>query len=352
MLLFGGTWSERDVSIKSSEQVKLWLSKAGFQVRMVRWDEQGWVECLDDDLYTAAEAKHPWELLNEYSSQGVEVVFNGLHGGPGEDGTVAAWLDMFRMAYTGAGVSGGAISACKITFRQRVKGLGFRVPHGAVIHEEIWHKSSDQVVSQIHSAIDAPWVVKDPNGGSSDGVHVVVNVSELQKAINNLLEHRQMALVEQYIAGKEISVPCLGIRQGGLPQVLQSVEICLPPGVPFDRQIKDSGKYIDPEMRKLCELNLNCPAEADSNLQVEISRAIKQIHMEFDLGTCSRTDLILAESGYYFLETNTCPGMTNRSLVPYSAVQSGLDGPELMRRLIDGAIAQHLRRWSGGSGVH
>ncbi|OUU22710.1 MAG: hypothetical protein CBC13_07365 [Planctomycetia bacterium TMED53] len=352
LLLFGGTWSERDVSIKSAEQAQRWLSKAGFHVVLVRWDEQGWVICTDDNLVGGNEARPPWELLEQFSSEGIEVVFNCLHGGPGEDGTVAAWLDMFRLAYTGAGVVGGAVSACKITFRQRVKGLGFRVPHAAVIHAEIWRKSADQVVSQIQAAIDSPWVVKDPQGGSSDGVKVVANVNELQLAISELMENQSLVLVEQLVIGQEISIPCLGNRQGGFPQVLQAVEICLPPGVPFGRQVKDSGKFIDPEERQLCELKLNCPAEVDADLQVEMARAIKQIHMEFDLGTCSRTDLILADSEFYFLETNTCPGMTERSLVPHSAIQSGLDGPELMRRMIDGAISQHLRRWSGGSGVH
>ena len=183
LLLFGGTWSERDVSIKSAAQVRTYLAAAGFRVRPVRWDDAGWVTLDSEDLEAAGESHQPWELLDKYSSDGVEVVFNCLHGGPGEDGTVSAWLDMFKLAYTGAGVVGGAVSACKITFRQRVKGMGFKVPQAAVIHEDYWSKNMDQVIQRLRSAFSAPWVVKDPYGGSSDGVKVVDKMSQLQDCL-------------------------------------------------------------------------------------------------------------------------------------------------------------------------
>ena len=82
----------------------------------------------------------------------------------------------------------------------------------------------------------------------------------------------------------------------------------------------------------------------------ELARAVKQIHMELDLGTCSRTDLILTDDDFYFLETNTCPGMTERSLVPYSARESGLEGVEFVRRMVEGAYrpAPETMEWRGG----
>ncbi|MAJ27805.1 hypothetical protein CBD41_00195 [bacterium TMED181] len=352
LLLYGGTWSERDVSLKSAVQVAQWLKDAGIKVLPVRWDADGWKSASLDDLESESEPREPWELLHEYSKSGVEVVFNCLHGGPGEDGSVAAWLDMFKMAYTGSGVIGGAVSACKISFRQRVKGMGFKVPQAAVIHQDYWERDSHQVLEQIRGNIPAPWVVKDPTGGSSDGVVVVQRPRELQQQISSVLKRLPLVLVEQFLVGQELSVPCLGMRQGILPQVLQTIEICLPSGVPFDRQVKDSGKYVDPELQELCSLDLKCPAGIDPDLQLELSRAVKQIHMELDLGTCSRTDLILCEDDeFYFLETNTCPGMTERSLVPYSARVSGIESSELVRRMIDGAISQHLRRWNTGGAV-
>ena len=177
---------------------------------------------------------------------------------------------------------------------------------------------------------------------------VVDTLAQLQESVSEILHLQPMVLVEQYMVGREFSIPCLSMR-GLNPQILQPVEICLPPGVPFDRQVKDTGKFFDPELRKLCSLDYRCPPDIDSDLQLELARAVKQIHMELDLGTCSRTDLILSEDEFYFLETNTCPGMTERSLVPHSARESGLDGSELVRRMIEGAIAQHLKRWSGGA---
>lgn len=349
LLIFGGTWSERDVSIKSAQQVQQWISDAGFIVRPVRWDHDGWVKCESLDLEEVREAQHPAELLQEFVNEGVEVAFNCLHGGAGEDGTVAALFQMFRIAHTGAGVSGSAISACKVTFRQRLKGLGINVPKAAVVHREVWRLKSDEVMRGIVEEIGLPCIVKDPFGGSSDGVSVVSGRSEVVDTIGGLLETCPMILVEQFLYGKELSIPCLGSRQGALPQTLQSVEICLPEGVPFDRKVKDSGKYVDPESRQLCDLQIICPSSVDTEVSLDLSRAVRQIHLELDLGTLSRTDVMICGVEYFFLETNTCPGMTHRSLVPLSAKESGFEGPELVRRMLDAAISQHLGRATGGS---
>ncbi|HIC23948.1 MAG: hypothetical protein COB10_11750 [Planctomycetota bacterium] len=341
-VIFGGDWGEREVSICSARAVIDWLVEAKYDPIPVRWDECGWFICTTpDDLeeLSGAELSDPIAVLQSLSRDNVDVVFNCLHGGAGEDGTLAAILTLFRMAHTGAGVAGGAVSACKITFRQRMRGIGLRVPTGAVVHQEVWGRHRRDVLAGVDREIHYPCIVKYPQGGSSEGVSDANDEKELIEEIDKIFEFSQLALVEKMIVGREISVPCLGGRQGVLPQILQPVEIVLPPG---ERIFSNELKYGDHKAI--------CPAVLDPELWHELAREVRQMHLELQLGTASRTDLILdEENNPIYLETNTVPGMTKDSLLPFCASKTGINGPDLVRKMVDIAVHEHLVRHSGAA---
>ena len=342
-VIFGGDWGEREVSIRSAREVIGWLVEAGFEPIPIRWDEKGWVICTTPELELEADLWDPIELLQFQRREGVGIVFNCLHGGAGEDGTLAGLLSMFHMAHTGAGVSGSAVSACKITFRQRMRGIGLRVPTGAVVHGEVWDRHRSDVLNGIDREIQYPCFVKVPQGGSSQGVYEVADRNDLIEAVGTVFEDSRMALVEKRVVGREISVPCLGGRKGVLPQVLQPIEIVLPPGMFFSEQIK----YDDAERDKR---EFVCPADLDAEQWHDLAREIRQMHLELQLGTTSRTDLILDEQNRpIYIETNTVPGMTRDSLLPLSARKTGLKGAELVQKMVDIAVHDHFARWSGAA---
>ncbi|MGE4632480.1 MAG: hypothetical protein AAEJ47_05540 [Planctomycetota bacterium] len=336
-VIFGGDCGERNTSIQSAYNVIRWLTEANFVPIPVRWDTAGWQECTTDDLEMADNRCDPVEVLQNLKRNDVGVVFNCIHGGPGEDGTLAAILSMFQMAHTGAGVVGGAVSGCKITFRQRMRGIGLRVPAGAVVHEEVWSRHQSDVLNGIDHEIHYPCFVKDPIGGSSQGIYLVNDRHELIAAIDKTLVISRLVLVEKRIRGREFSVPCLGGVRGVLPQILQPVEI------------RPEGQFFD-EKEKYGEHEVICPAELDHEQWHNIAREIRQMHLELQLGTISRTDLIIEDGGSsVYLETNTVPGMTEKSLLPLCAQQTGISGPELVKKMIDVAVHEHLARHSGAA---
>ncbi|MDE0957012.1 MAG: hypothetical protein OSB12_00100 [Planctomycetota bacterium] len=338
-VIYGGDWNEREISIESARAVIQWLEEGGLKPIPVRWDEDGWVLCPPDDLERIGEAVTPAEFLQTQVETGIEAVFNSLHGGAGEDGTLAALLEIFRLAHTGAGVGGGAVSGCKITFRQRLRGIGMPVAVGAVVHEEVWQRRKDDVLLGVATEVGYPCLVKDPKGGSSIGLKLVHDPYELQEFIEQLFLETRIVLVEKRVVGREISVACLGASRGSLPQPLQPIEILLND----DQEIFDyDAKYSSGKAK---EVHANLSPEQ----WLQIAQEIRQMHLELDLGTTSRTDLILTEDGPVYLETNTVPGCTERSILPMAAELSGISGPDLVKKMLEIAVGNHLERWGRGT---
>lgn len=337
-VIYGGNWSERNISIQSAGAVIGWLKEAGIEPVPVRWDEDGWVTCPVDDLEQLGEPVHPCDLLQLQVDSGIEAVFNSLHGGAGEDGTLAALLSCFKLAHTGAGVAGSAVSACKITFRQRLRGIGMQVAVGAVVHEEVWARRKDDVLAGVANEVHYPCIVKDPMGGSSIGLKLVNNPLELQEFIETLFKETSLVLIEQRVVGRELSIACLGSARGSLPQLLQPIEIVL----------EDGREIFDYEAKYTAGAAQEIHAALSPEEWMQIAQEIRQMHLELDLGTASRTDLILTADGPVYLETNTVPGCTERSILPMAAELSGFSGPELVKKLLEIAVANHLQRWGRG----
>ena len=146
-------------------------------------------------------------------------------------------------------------------------------------------------------------------------------------------------LVEKRVVGREISVACLGASRGSLPQPLQPIEILLND----DQEIFDyDAKYSSGKAK---EVHANLSPEQ----WLQIAQEIRQMHLELDLGTTSRTDLILTEDGPVYLETNTVPGCTERSILPMAAELSGISGPDLVKKMLEIAVGNHLERWGRGT---
>ena len=338
-VIYGGDWAEREISIRSAANVIKWLQEVDFQPIPVRWDADGWMTCPIDDLERLGEPMHPSDVLQNHVSAGIEAVFNCLHGGAGENGSLAAMLDSYRLAYTGAGVIGGATSACKINFRQRLRGIGMNVATAAVVHEEVWNRRREDVLAGVAGEIGYPCVVKDPVGGSSLGLRLVKDPIELQEFVEELFVDAKILLIERMVQGREISVACLGAGRGALPLVLQPIEILL----------QDDRKIFDYEAKYTEGLAEEVHAAMEPELWLQIAQEIRQMHLELDLGTASRTDLILAADGPVYLETNTVPGCTEKSILPIAGELSGFSGPELMKKMIEIAVGNHLEKWGRGA---
>ena len=286
-VLMGGISSERDISLASGQAVAAALAQYGHDVHPIRVDDTSLV----------------WDMS-------LEVAFIALHGRYGEDGTIQRYLESIQVPFTGSSSLSAECSFDKVRTRERLTQAGLPVPRGELIRE-----SQDRTLS-------FPLVIKPPREGSSVGCAIVENEAGWEEAylITSALDHA--VLVEEYIAGRELTVGIVG------DEVLPIVEI-VPTGTWFDFD----AKYRSDQTR------YEIPAQLDPQLTHAIKEMAKNVYDELGAAGCARVDFRLDESNHPFvLELNSIPGFTPKSLLPKAAAAAGISFPEVCDRVVQEAI--------------
>ncbi len=298
-LLAGGRSGERQVSLMGAAGVEKALDSTRY--RVVRFDP------LTDLADIAASAAN------------IDFAFILLHGLWGEDGTVQGFLDLLDIPYQGSGVTGSALAMDKNLAKELYRLHGLPVADWRVIGGPEPRFS----VSELVAELGLPLVVKPVCDGSSLGMTIVREEANLRQAVEKALVHGGRAMVERFVAGREITVGVLGNDD---PVALPLVEII--PGEGFEFFDYDA-KYKPGATREIC------PAEVDEDISRRAREHAVAAHDALQLRGYSRTDMMLSASGELFLlETNTIPGMTPTSLYPQAAAEYGLDFGALLDRLI------------------
>lgn len=302
-LLAGGKSGEREVSLSGAKLVEEYLDKGKY--RITRYDP---ATDLDRIVRDAAD---------------IDVALLVLHGAYGEDGTVQGFLDLLDIPYQGAGVLGSALAMDKNLSKELYRQHGLPTAPSQVV------ESSDVELDQLVADLGLPLVVKPVRVGSSLGMTIVKHKEQVKEAIDKALAHDSEALLESFLAGREITVGVLGNDE---ISALPLIEII--PGKEFEF-FDYEAKYVPGASEEICPANV--PAETVA----KASAYAVQAHRVLKLKNYSRTDMILTADGeLYLLETNTIPGMTINSLLPKAAREFGLEYPELLDTLITLALEQ------------
>lgn len=277
-VLQGGPSTEREVSLRSGAAVAQALTEAGYEVTSVTVE--------GEDVKIPA---------------GTELIFVCLHGTFGEDGKLQRLLDKTGIPYTGSREAASRDAFDKVVTKSIFIEHGLPTPQS-------------QLITKIDElTLDLPVAVKPPCQGSSVGVTLVHERTQLQPALDLALQYGNRALVEKLIVGKELTV---GILDG---KALPVIEIRIKAGF-YDY----NNKYTAGASEHLC------PAPLDADTTAAVQRVALGAHQAIGCGIYSRVDVILAEDGQpYLLEVNTVPGMTATSLVPDAAKVAGLSMPQL-----------------------
>lgn len=306
-LLSGGRSSEREVSLKSGDQVFEALDKERYQV--LRYDPS-------TDLN---------RLLSDAGRIDVSLII--LHGIHGEDGTVQGLLDLLNIPYQGSGVIGSAIGMNKLASKQLYDQMGLPTPPYIAVQ-----RKDRPDVGSMGSRLGFPLVVKPANGGSSIGMSIVKSEADLPGALETAWRHDDAVVVESFIRGIELTCGVLGNDE---LQALPVVEIMPGEGHEF---FDFQAKYTPGASREIC------PARIDDALTEKVQIYAKMAHRALFCRGYSRTDMILSGRDIYVLETNTIPGMTPTSLFPLAARTAGISFSELLDTLIDLSIQAHKDR--------
>lgn len=300
-LIAGGKSSEREVSLKSGEQVYQALDKSKYEIR--RYDPR-------DDLE---------RLVREAPEIDVALVI--MHGRGGEDGSLQGLLDLLDIPYQGSGILGSALGMNKELSKILYQHAGLKVPPAIFFNR---HEAPS--AKEIEARLGLPVVIKPVNEGSSIGVTKAATLAELEAGLAAAFRYDNRVLVEQCIQGIEVTGGVLGNDN---LTALPLVEI-----VP-----SESYTFFDYEAKyKPGATTEICPARLDPEMTRKAQQCAIAAHRALNCRGYSRTDMIVKDREVYVLETNTIPGMTATSLFPQAARAMGLEFPQLLDRLIELAL--------------
>jgi len=333
LVLAGGDSPERDVSLDSARGISEALRQSGYRVLVadparpeVAPGEDG-AEIfrgaaidaeppeLDDDP-TAARAEFA-RVLSGWRAYGVDVVFNALHGGAGEDGTLQAVMEYLGIPFTGSGALASALAMDKSLSKRIAAAAGVPVTRGERFERSAL--SSGTLEQTVRETLRLPVVVKPNAQGSSVGLSVVEKWGALEAAAAKAFKVDRAILVEEYVAGREITQACLE----GAPD-LPLLEIRPQSGLYdyFHKYQKGGSEYL-------------VPAPVEPAVAAAIARSAQATFAALGLAVYARIDFRLDDGGHHLLlEANTLPGMTATSLVPKSCSAAGISYVELVDRIV------------------
>lgn len=257
----------------------------------------------------------------------VDVIFNALHGAYGEDGKVQRFLDNFSVPYTGSGVFGSALGMNKVLSKRAFENRGLKMPRHIVVKKDTVSK---EILLDIFKNFPHPCVVKPASAGSSVGVRIVRSFPELEDAVAEALTHSPLALVEEFIRGREASCGVVENFRGEKLYPLFPIEIIQP----------ETSEFFDYNAKYSGESQEICPAHFERDVKNEIQYAAKEAHNALHLRHYSRSDFIISPRGVYLLETNTLPGLTPESLLPKALAEGGTEFPHFLDHLVTLALTR------------
>ena len=294
-VLLGGTSAEREVSFNSGKAVLEALLKQGYNAHPI-----------DPKEYNVANLK----------KDGFNRAFNILHGRGGEDGTIQGLLEQIGLPYTGCGVMASALTMDKMRTKMLWKAFGLPVADMKVVTRETFSELDPQAVV---AKLGLPLMVKPSLEGSSVGLTKVKAVEELKSAVEYALKFDNTILIEEWLAGDELTVPVLD------NQVLPAIRI-VPEGEFYDYE----AKYISDNTQYFC------PAGLTPEREQALSTLVKRAYDAVGCRGWSRIDVMCdAKGNFRLVEVNTNPGMTSHSLFPKSAATVGISFEQLVVKILE-----------------
>jgi D-alanine-D-alanine ligase len=299
-VLLGGDSTEREISLLSGNAVLAALIRRGVNAHAF--------DPLDRPVQNLA-------------GEGFDRVWIALHGPGGEDGTMQGALEWLGVPYTGSGVLASALTMDKLKTKRVVVGAGYAAPEYAVL-------SGPADLERALASIGLPLMVKPASQGSSVGITKVKSAAELAPAYAEARAIDPIVFAERFVSGDEYTV---GVLQD---QALPSIRI--EPATEFyDYQ----AKYFRNDTQ------YHCPSGLEPKAEAELQAAALAAFRVTDCDGWGRVDFMRdrASGKFYFIEINTTPGMTDHSLVPMAARQSGIDFEELVWRVLETSFSRERK---------
>ena len=315
-IIMGGYSSEYKISIKSGEVVYKTLSKEkdiNLYKVIIKKDE--WYH-EDKDFKKYEIKKDTFQIIKNDQLISIDLVFNTIHGIPGENGEIQSYLEKIGINQTSSESYESKITFDKNICKEEIKKIGYLTPKSLIIN-----KNDDYNVEEILSKLKLPIFIKPNAGGSSFGISRVDDKKNIINSINFCFKEDDNALIEEEISGREISVGVINYK---------NKIISLPP-----TEIISHNSFFDYDAKYNGESDEITPADITKEEEDEVRKISLDIYKKLNIKGFSRCDFILRNNLFYFLEVNTNPGLTEESILPQQAIAANISLKDLFRSVID-----------------
>ena len=310
----GGYSSEYEISLKSGQTVVTHLPKDKYEVYAVHIRKDNWVAVIDKQEYPID--KNDFSFTKNGQKINFDVVFNAIHGHPGEDGAILAYFEMLGIPHTSASFDKMALTFNKKNTLAVVRSYGIPTAKSFFLHQQDT-VNLDEIVSQI----GLPCFVKPNRAGSSYGISKVYDKTELQPAIDKAFKEDKEIIIEAFLEGRELSIGV--IKYKGQIKVLPITEII------------SENDFFDYEAKYLGKSQEITPANIPEEIAARARTTAARVYEVLDLNGVSRAEYIVVNGVPHFLEINMVPGLTAASIFPQQALAAGLSLSELFENAIE-----------------
>jgi len=317
-IIMGGYSSEVEISLKSGNVVYNNISKEIYNPYRVHILKEKWV-LLNEKNEEFEINKHDFSAVINGDKINFDCVFNAIHGDPGENGTILAYLELINIKHTSAPYYQMALTFNKRDTLSVVKEYEIKVATSVYIN-----KGDTIDTSKIVKTVGLPCFVKPNNAGSSFGISKVYKEEFLIPAIKKAFEEDSEVLIEEFLDGTEVTIGV--IEYEGELKVLPMTEIVA------------HNDFFDYESKYLGKSDEITPARISDENHKKLTKIASKVYRILNLKGITRAEYILVNDEPYFLEINTVPGLTEASLIPQQAEAAGISLQELFHNAIEMAL--------------
>lgn len=319
-IIMGGYSSEYKISLKSGEVVYNHLDRTKYHLYCIHILTEDWFY-VDENNNRFAIDKNDFSVTINGNKITFDVVFNAIHGTPGEDGLIQAYLKLLNIPQTSCNYYQSAL-----TFNKRDM-LSVLKPYGIKTAISYYLNKGDVInAEQIIQRVGLPCFVKPNKSGSSFGISMVKESEQLLPAIEKAYAEDDEIIIESYLKGTEVSVGVIKYKNDTI--VLPITEIVSENDF-FDYEAKYEGKSSE-----------ITPARISEEEKAKVEDVAKRIYTILKMDGFSRSEFILVDGEPFLLEMNTVPGLTTESILPQQAREAGIS----LNELFDNAIELALNR--------
>lgn len=319
-IIMGGYSSEYQISLKSGNVVYNFLDKSKYNAYRIHIFKEKWV-MVDDNENEFPVNRHDFSVNYAGLKLTFDVVFNAIHGTPGEDGLMQAYFELLGIPQTSCDYYQAALTFNKRDMLSVLKPYGiktatsFYLDKGDVINED-----------EIIKTVGLPMFVKPNKSGSSFGISKVKSKEELLPAIENAYKEDNEIIIESFLDGTEVSVGVINYK--GETTVLPITEIV------------SENDFFDYEAKYLGKSKEITPARISDEIREKVETVSKKAYEVLKMKGFSRSEFIIVNGEPFMLEMNTIPGMTTESILPQQAKEAGISLTELFDNAIELALVQ------------